>query len=70
MLSRDKASSLANLEALNVSIKIIDYELLETDPEIRPTISNYHLDIQNKVRKIYLKMGHHQPPHNLVYHSG
>uniref|UniRef100_A0A0R0F758 TTF-type domain-containing protein n=1 Tax=Glycine max TaxID=3847 RepID=A0A0R0F758_SOYBN len=49
------------------SIKVVDYELLETDPRIRPPISSYHPDIQNEVRKAYLKIGRHQPPHNFVY---
>lgn len=72
MLSRDKATSSENLEVLetqrpNESIKVIDYELLETDPGIRAPISSYHTDIQNEVRKVYLKIGRHQPPHHFVY---
>ncbi|RCW19135.1 hypothetical protein GLYMA_12G115000v4 [Glycine max] len=59
VLSRDKSTS--------SSIKVVDYELLETDPGIRPPISNYHPDIQNEVSKAYLKIGCHQPPHNFVY---
>ncbi|KAI5421239.1 hypothetical protein KIW84_044900 [Lathyrus oleraceus] len=69
---RYKATSSANLEASetqhqNESIKVVDYELLETDPRIRPPISSYHPDIQNEVRKAYLKIDRHQPPHNFVY---
>uniref|UniRef100_A0A0R0F360 TTF-type domain-containing protein n=1 Tax=Glycine max TaxID=3847 RepID=A0A0R0F360_SOYBN len=72
VLSRDKATSLVNLEASETqhpseSIKVVDYELLETYPGIRPPISSYHPDIQNEVRKAYLKIGRHQPPHNFVY---
>ncbi|AES81665.1 transmembrane protein, putative [Medicago truncatula] len=48
-------------------IKVVDYEGLETDPGIRPPISNYHPDIQDEVRKAYLKIGRHQPPSNFVY---
>ncbi|KRH30943.1 hypothetical protein GLYMA_11G216600v4, partial [Glycine max] len=59
VLSRDKSTS--------SSIKVVDYELLETDPGIRPPISSYHPHIQNEVRKAYLKIGRHQPPHNFVY---
>ncbi|KAH1262735.1 Zinc finger MYM-type protein 1 [Glycine max] len=71
-LSRDKATSSINLEASETqhpseSIKVVDYELLETDPGIRPPISSYHPDIQNEVRKTYLKIGRHQPPHNFIY---
>ncbi|RZC26002.1 hypothetical protein D0Y65_004609 [Glycine soja] len=52
-LSRDKATSSINLEASETqhpseSIKVVDYELLETDPGIRPPISSYHPDIQNE----------------------
>ena len=75
VISRDKATSSVNLEASETqpptpseSIKVVDYELLETDPGIRPPISSYHPDIQNEVRKAYLKIGRHQPPHNFVYH--
>jgi hypothetical protein len=72
VLSRDKASSSANVEAMetqhpNEGIEIVDYELLETDPGIRPPISSYHPNIQNEVRKAYLKIGPHKPPHNFVY---
>ncbi|KAH1227879.1 Zinc finger MYM-type protein 1 [Glycine max] len=72
VLSRDKATSSVNLEASETqhpseSIKVVDNELLETDPGIRPPISSYHPDIQNEVRKAYLKIGRHQPPHNFVY---
>ncbi|XP_058739937.1 uncharacterized protein LOC131612140 [Vicia villosa] len=66
VLSRDKATSSTNVEA-SESIKVVDYELLETDPGIRPPISSYHPDIQNEVRKAYLKIVRHQPPHNFVY---
>ncbi|CAI8583616.1 unnamed protein product [Vicia faba] len=56
VLSRDKATSSINLEASETqhpseSIKVVDYELLETDPGIRPPISSYHHDIQNEVIK-------------------
>ncbi|KRH65473.1 hypothetical protein GLYMA_03G038400v4, partial [Glycine max] len=72
VFSRDKSTSSVNLEASETqhpseSIKVVDYELLETDPGIRPPISSYHPDIQNEVRKAYLKIGRHQPPHNFVY---
>ncbi|KAL5130844.1 Zinc finger MYM-type protein 1 [Glycine soja] len=53
VLSRDKSTSSVNLEASKTqhpseSIKVVDYELLETNPGIRPPISNYHPDIQNE----------------------
>ncbi|CAL5205256.1 unnamed protein product [Lathyrus oleraceus] len=72
MLSKDKVISSTNLEASEIphpseSIKIADFELLETDPGIRSPISSYHIDIQNEVRKAYLKICRHQPPHNFVY---
>ncbi|CAK8579330.1 unnamed protein product [Lathyrus sativus] len=72
VLSRDKATSLANLEASETqhpskSIKVVDYELLETDSGIRPLILSYHPDIQNEVRKAYLNIGRHQAPQNFVY---
>ncbi|XP_057428022.1 uncharacterized protein LOC130721274 [Lotus japonicus] len=71
VLSRDKTtSSSANLDASETpseGIKIVDYELLETDPGIRPPISSYHPNIQNEVRKAYLKIGRHQPPDNFLY---
>jgi hypothetical protein len=51
----------------NEGIKVVDYELLETDPGIRPPISSYHPDIQDEVRKAYLKIRGHQPPNNFVY---
>ncbi|KAG5094901.1 hypothetical protein JHK84_050489 [Glycine max] len=55
-LERDKATSSVNLEASETQnpseiIKVVDYELLETDPGIRPPISSYHPDIQNEVIK-------------------
>jgi hypothetical protein len=64
LFSRDKASSSANVEAMetqhpNEGIEVVDYELLETDPGIRPPISSYHPNIQNEVRKTYLKLGRH-----------
>ncbi|XP_045797831.1 uncharacterized protein LOC123892019 [Trifolium pratense] len=72
VLSRDKASSSATVEATEIQhpsegSKVVDYELLETDPGIKPPISNYHPDIQNEVRKAYLKIGRHKPPHNFAY---
>ncbi|KHN33218.1 hypothetical protein glysoja_027905 [Glycine soja] len=53
VFSRDKSTSSVNLEASETqhpseSIKVVDYELLETDPGIRPPISSYHPDIQNE----------------------
>ncbi|KAL5155937.1 Zinc finger MYM-type protein 1 [Glycine soja] len=53
ILSRDKATSSVNLEASETqhpseSIKVVDYELLETYPGIRPLISSYHPGIQNE----------------------
>jgi hypothetical protein len=54
VLPKDKASS-------SESNKVIDFEILETDPSRRPAISSYHPDIQNDVRKAYLKKGPHQP---------
>jgi hypothetical protein len=72
VLSKDKATSSANVESSETqhpseSIKVVDYELLETDPGIRLPISSYHPDIQNEVRKAYLKIGHHKLLHNFVY---
>jgi hypothetical protein len=72
VLSKDKATSSANQEPSETQhpsegIKIVDYELLETDPGIRLPISSYHPDIQNEVRKAYLKIGRHKPPQNFVY---
>lgn len=71
-LSRHKVTSSTELEASETqhpseTIKVVNYELLGTDLETRPPISNYHPDIQNEVRKTYLKIVLHQPPHNLVY---
>jgi hypothetical protein len=49
------------------SLKVIDYEVLKTDPGIKPSISSYHPNIQDKVRKAYLKIGPHQPSSNFIY---
>jgi hypothetical protein len=54
VLPKDKASS-------SESNTVIDFEILETDPSRRPAISSYHPNIQNDVRKAYLKKGPHQP---------
>jgi hypothetical protein len=51
----------------NEITKVVDYKLLETDPGISPPISSYHPGIQNKIRKAYLKISRHKPPHNFVY---
>ncbi|CAL5203786.1 unnamed protein product [Lathyrus oleraceus] len=72
VLSRDKTTSSENLEVSETqrpseSIKVVDSELLETDPGIRPPISSYYPDIQNEIRKTYLNIGRHQPPHHFVY---
>lgn len=74
VLSKDKTTSPANLEASKTqhptpseSIKNVDYELLKTDPRIRPPILSYPPNIQNEVRKTYLKIDLHQLPHNFVY---
>lgn len=37
--------------------KVIDNEILETDHSRKPSISKYHSNIQNDVRKSYLKKG-------------
>jgi len=50
VMPKDKASS-SNSE----SNKVIDFEILETDPSRRPAISSYHPDIQDNVRKAYLE---------------
>jgi len=55
-MPKDKASS-SNSE----SNKVIDFEILETDPSRRPAISSYHPDIHDDVRKTYLKKGPDQP---------
>ncbi|XP_024642232.2 zinc finger MYM-type protein 1-like [Medicago truncatula] len=70
VLSRDKASSSTTdiaPNSTNEGVKVVDYKLLETDPGIRPPISSYHPDIQDEVRKAYLKIRRHQPPSNFVY---
>ncbi|KEH31942.1 hypothetical protein MTR_4g108770 [Medicago truncatula] len=75
VLSRDQASSSTSQasntnispNSTNKGIKVVDYELLETDPGIRPPISSYLPEIQDEVRKAYLKIRHHQPHSNFVY---
>lgn len=59
VLSRDKATSSANLEASETqhqseSIKVVNYDLLETNSGIKHSISSYHPDIQNEVGEAYL----------------
>jgi len=51
----------------NEGIKVVDYEMLETDRGLRPPISSYHPNIQHEVRKAYPKIGLHQPPSNFFY---
>jgi len=53
-MPKDKASS----SEIN---KVIDLKILETDPSRIPPISSYHPDLQDDVRKAYLKKGLHQP---------
>ncbi|CAK8572032.1 unnamed protein product [Lathyrus sativus] len=72
VLSRDNSTSSTNLEALKTQhsserIKVVNYELLEIDLEIRLPISSYHLDIQNEVKEACLRIGRHQAPHDFVY---
>jgi len=55
------------MRVANESIKVVDYEVLETNSGIRPSISSYHPNIHDEVRKAYLKIGSHRPPSNFVY---
>jgi len=50
----------------NEGIQVVDYNLLETDPGLRSPISSYHPNIQDEVRKAYLKKGRYKPS-NFVY---
>jgi hypothetical protein len=51
--SETQHSSELQLEILpsstNEIIKVVDYELLKTDPGIRPPISNYHSNINFRI---------------------